>query len=99
MSYLVHNGEIVHIVTLCAYLGRHKARVSSYRDIVVEWDEDTDPRVLDLLDEMPRHFRRRLLSAAEHEGTVHFNWDGDAPAEYVEGTSIDAPDGDVWSIV
>jgi hypothetical protein len=72
---------------------------SVYRGVLVQWDEDRDVRVLDVLDDMPDHLRARLLVVQEHEGSICFAWNGDVPAEYEQNTGLHVPrDGDYWCI-
>ena len=67
--------------------------------VLVQWDEDHDLRVIDVLNKMPTDLIKRLLIVQEHEGCIAFVWKGKVPVGYnVGGEEIDVPDGDVWPI-
>jgi len=72
--------------------------VSVYRGVIVNWDSDYDHRVLQVLDDMPAKLLGSLLVIHEHEGSVHFIWDGDVPQAYQEGEGVEVGDYDYWRI-
>lgn len=74
---------------------------SIYKGILIQWDEDTDIRILDFIDDMEEWLRIELLIIQEHEAGLYLRWKDDnyIPPEYEEGKSIDVRDGDVWSIM
>jgi hypothetical protein len=71
---------------------------SLYKGVIVVWDDDSDSRVLDLLDKMSDEVRSGLLAVHEHEGSVSFRWFGYIPSDYQEGKGVEPGDGDWWSI-
>lgn len=71
---------------------------SVYKDVLVQWDEDDDDRILDVIDCMEPSVRKNLLICQEHEGSVAFVWKNEVPEGYTEEDDIDTPDGDVWCI-
>ena len=76
-----------------------KCGFSLYRGVLVQWDEDHDLRVLELLDQLPACDLNRLLVIQEHEGSVAFLWHS-LPVNYQryqEGCQIDML-GDLWTI-
>lgn len=73
---------------------------SLYRGVLVQWDEDHDERVLDVLDRFPVNMIERLLIVQEHEGSIAFVWKGKVPAKYKDDDSgVYSPDGDWWAVV
>lgn len=72
---------------------------SLYRGVLIQWDEDHDDRILNVIDSLPAHVLDRLLVAQEHEGTIAFVWVGLVPFGYEsDGPGIIA-DGDWWSVI
>jgi len=70
--------------------------ISSYRNTLVLWDEDTDTRVFDLIDDLTDVERQLLLAVHEHEGSVLFFWKSTEPPKRLE-RGVHTPDGDYWS--
>jgi hypothetical protein len=70
---------------------------SLYKGVLVQWDEDQDTRVLQLIDALPLPAREQLLIIQEHEGCVAFVWDYQVPEGFEENGGIDVA-GDSWSI-
>lgn len=70
---------------------------SIYRNVLVQWDEDHDERVLWFLDRLPVNIIEKLLVCQEHEGTIEFLWKGKVPKGFEEGGSVNG-DGDEWNI-
>jgi hypothetical protein len=71
---------------------------SLYRGVLVQWDEDHDERILDVIDEMNPSALKDLLLCQEHEGSISFVWKNAVPQGFEEGGGIDVPDGDLWNI-
>lgn len=72
---------------------------SIYRGVLVQWDEDHDLRVLEVLDAMPAKILDMLLIVQEHEGAISFVWKFFVPKGYGEDDNgITAKDGDWWVI-
>ena len=70
--------------------------ITTYRDVLVFWDEDDDTRVLDMIDIMEPWDRCHLIAVHEHEGTVDLFWNAPTvPQQFKNG--FDTPDGDHWS--
>jgi len=70
---------------------------SIYRGVLVQWDEDQDERVLQLLDELPAWVVDRVLVVQEHEGTVEFLCKTKVPQPIKPGTTVHVGD-DVWCV-
>lgn len=49
---------------------------SIHRGVLVVWDEDNDPRVLTLIDQMNPGAREALLAVGESQGSVSFLLEG-----------------------
>lgn len=64
---------------------------SIYRGVLVQWDEDHDERILDVLDDMPCHVVDAMVAVQEHEGTICFVWKDAVPKGWEDGNSV------VWS--
>jgi len=77
---------------------RNNFGASLYRGVLVQWDEDHDERILDVIDNMPARVIDHLLVVAESEGSIGFLWEGEIPAGYSEWGEVEPPDGDCWSI-
>jgi len=71
---------------------------SLYKGILIQWDEDTDDRIIRVIDELPKNVLDRILVIQEHEGSINFVWKNYIPYGYDEMCSINVPDGDIWSI-
>ena len=73
---------------------------SIYRGVLIVWDEDYDPRILGMIDDMPDQARKEVLAAYEHEGGLSLLWTDDdiAPSEYDPGELLDVRGSDVWAI-
>jgi len=71
---------------------------SVYRGVIVQWDEDHDERVLDILDNMSAWILELLLVVQEHEANIEFVWKGAIPKDYQEGVEVGPNDGDSWII-
>ena len=80
---------------------------SVYRNILVQWDEDLDKRVLDFIDQLSDEIREQLVAVQEHEGSLGLVWKNKVPEGYQVGrgveVKVDIPDVpnavDVWMIL
>lgn len=72
-------------------------RLSVYRGIIVLWDENFDPRVLEFIDALPSEVMTQLVVISEHEGCVTFVWEEEIPDGYEEGEMLEAPE-DLWTV-
>lgn len=68
-----------------ARIGEFDDGFSIYRGVLVQWDQDHDERVLQVLDEMPAAVLEKLLVVHESKGGIWFIWDGPTPKGYEEG--------------
>ena len=84
---------------MASHCDQSECGFSIYRGIMVQWDEDHDERVLDIIDNMFQHHRNSLLVVQEHEGTISFVWNEAIPKPYREGMTVRPNDGDYWSII
>jgi hypothetical protein len=85
---------------MASHCAQSECGFSIYRGVIVQWDEDHDERVLDVLDQMPAHILDSLFVVQEHEGAIAFVWKGDVPKGYEEGTDgVEPGDGDLWCII
>lgn len=41
-----------------------------YKDIIINWDEDLDTRILDFVDSLPEWLSKHILSLSEYKGTI-----------------------------
>ncbi|MFH1024600.1 MAG: hypothetical protein V1809_14560, partial [Planctomycetota bacterium] len=71
---------------------------SVYQDVLVRWDEDRDPRVLDFIDDLPPALRKNLAVVQEHEASLSLRWKGRVPTGFEEGVLVEVGD-DTWEIV
>lgn len=73
--------------------------MSVYRRVLVVWDKDHDARILEWIDSLPKHVRRQLLAAHEHEGVLNLLWAAGAgpPTEFARHQTIDVAE-DNWYI-
>ena len=71
---------------------------SIHRGILVQWDEDHDTRILHLLDSLPASILDQLIATQEHKGSISFLWKSSTPEDYQENKSVNASDGDSWTI-
>lgn len=71
---------------------------SIYKGILIVWDEDTDTRIINFIDNLPQEVLDKLLVIGEHEGAVSFLWKHIIPVGYSYGNSYDIVDGDVWGV-
>lgn len=66
--------------------------ISTYKNIIIVWDEDYDKRVLKFIDKMIPELRKELLLAEEHKGCLFLLWKDIIPKVYKTGTSTDIED-------
>lgn len=73
---------------------------SIYRNILIQWDDDHDNRILDFVDDMTESHRQELLVINERKGTISFLWKKDIPSIYADDSmgGVESRDGDYWSI-
>ena len=69
---------------------------SIYRGVLIQWDEDHDPRVLRFVDNLAPADRACLLIAQEHEGMIRLCWTHHIPHRYRTDELIDCA-GDTWA--
>jgi hypothetical protein len=81
---------------LATHCQQNECGLSVYRGVIVQWDEDRDDRVLDVLDNMPAKVVDQLLVVQEHEGSISFVWRHEIPNGYDDTNDIEPGDGDVW---
>lgn len=67
---------------------RPDTRFTSHGGTTVIWNDGSDDRVLNFIDQVPALHRRRLLAVAEDEGCVDLVWDGPPPAGYCRGDEV-----------
>lgn len=73
-------------------------RFSIYRDVIVFWDPDDDPRVLDVIDDLVADGKAALLAAAsERKGVLTLWWL--AEARPLSAPMTVEPGGDEWQVV
>ena len=70
---------------------------SLYRGVLIQWDEDHDERILEVLDGMPARILDRLLITHENQAGIAFVWKGEVPRGYEKDKEIGL-DSDVWHI-
>ena len=101
IKYLFTENDLPSMASHCPQL--ECAPSEMYKGVLVQWDEDHDKRVLQVIDEMPDYARMACLAVQEHEGSISFLWADFVPAGYEDydkgGKGIDVPDGDVWSVM
>ncbi|HNW10975.1 MAG TPA: hypothetical protein PKI71_06380 [Candidatus Rifleibacterium sp.] len=93
--FLIKNTDMPNMASHCK---QDECGFSVYRGVLVQWDEDHDERVLNLLDDMPAWVIDELLCVQEHEGSAAFVWKRFIPNGYTEDDQIEPGDGDIWSI-
>ena len=84
---------------MASHCDQSKCGFSVYRGVLVQWDEDHDERILDVLDDMPSYTRSFLIAVQEHKGVIAFVWDSAVPEGYEADDGIDTESGDWWHIV
>lgn len=90
-----YDGDLPNMATHCP---QEECGFSIYRNILVQWDEDGDDRVLWFIDHLSERVREQLLIVQEHEGELALRWKlGWAPSGYRQGDEVDVG-GDLWSI-
>jgi len=72
---------------------------SVYRNVLIQWDEDHDLRIMDFIDALPKVLRKNLVVVQEHEGNINFVWSLFVPRGYESEKMVDVPDGDCWYIM
>lgn len=83
---------------MASHCDQSECGFSIYRGVIVQWDEDHDEQILDVLDQMPAHVLDSLLVTQEHEGVIAFVWKGTVPEGYSESDDgIDA--GKDWWVI
>ncbi len=71
-----------------------------YKNIYVVLGKDFDPRVLDLIDDMPYFIQENLVAIQGDGGRVSFLWRDDVPSEYAENSIFCILNGiDSWLIM
>lgn len=83
---------------MATHCSQNTCGFSIYRGVLVQWDEDHDERILDVLDNMPANILDSLLVTQEHEGGISFVWEGAVPQGYTDNDEIEPGDGDCWPI-
>lgn len=74
----------------------HKYGYSIYKGVLVQWDEDRDTRVLQMLNELPERIINMLIAVHEHEGGLFLIWKDHKPVwSCLNGHGITV-DGDWW---
>lgn len=92
-----YNEDFPNLATHCH---QESCGFSVYKNVLVQWDEDTDTRVLKFIDELPEKIREQLVLVQEHEGSIALRWRDYVPEDYkenVDGVEVEV-DGDNWSI-
>jgi len=88
-----------HFPNMSSHRHQIECGFSVYRDVLVQWDEDHDVRVIEVVEEMLQNNVSGLQIVQEHEGAISFVWKDDIPEMYKNGHSISVPDGESWGIV
>jgi hypothetical protein len=71
---------------------------SIHRGVLVQWDEDHDARVLEVIDGLAEVVRAELLVVQEHEASLALLWRSHVPERYAVGRTVDIHN-DTWDIV
>lgn len=83
---------------MASHCPQSKCGFTVYRGVLVQWDEDHDERILDLLDITPVAVLENIVAVQEHEGSIAFLWKDRPPIGYCPGDSVAPGDGDIWHI-
>lgn len=79
-------------------------KVSVYRGIIIQYDEDEDDRILKLVDTLPNVDLNDLIMIGEHEGFVTALWKRESSVPYslrnkaMVDVYIDREYGDSWGV-
>lgn len=92
---IFYDSDLPHMAT---HVAQAACGSSLYKGILIQWDEDWDTRVLQLVDSLSAPVREQLLIVQEHEGGIAFVWDYIIPDGYEEGGGVDVA-GDSWEIL
>lgn len=95
-DFILYEKDMPNMAT---HKDQNKCGYSVHRGVLVQWDEDHDRRILDVLDKMFAYVVVNLLAVQEHEGSIAFIWCNYIPFGYEEGADIEVPDGDIWSVI
>ena len=68
-----------------------------YKNVLVQWDEDFDDRIIIWLNKQSEHVLNQLIMVHEHEGGLSLLWKPGQPL-LSEGKEVTVA-GDVWQIV
>jgi hypothetical protein len=77
-----------HLPNMATHCPQGECGFSVYRGVLVQWDEDHDERILDVLDDMPGHVVDAMIAVQEHEGTVCFVWKDAIPNGWEAGCYV-----------
>ena len=81
-----------------SHADQNECGYSVYKGVLVQWDEDQDPRVLDLIDDLDGPTRYNLAAVQEHEGTLSLLWKEEVPRWLLQNESLEVA-GDIWEII
>jgi len=68
---------------------QNKFGFSIYKNVLIQWDEDYDKRILNFIDQMPEKYRNNLLFCHEHEANLLLFWCKEVPVKYREDEEIE----------
>lgn len=91
---IIYAEDLPSMATHCK---QSECGMSVYRNVLVQWDEDHDERVLQFIDELPDEIRNNLAVVQEHEGGLSLLWNVDIPRAYATDGET-CVDGDTWHI-
>ena len=101
MNEHTHNPPVFHDADFpngASHCPQSECGFSIYRDVLIQWDEDNDKRVLILIDQMPADVREELLIAQEHKASVSLVWKNHIPSGWNEGRELSVEE-DIWQIM
>jgi hypothetical protein len=72
---------------------------STYKGVMIYWDENYDHRILDVLDSMEQNHRYHLIACAHYEEALYFMWNYNyTPPDYLQGSKIPVRGG-AWEVI
>jgi hypothetical protein len=69
-----------------------------YKDVVIVWDEDHDPRIKNFIDDLSHDDRDNLIMCGESKGDLTLWWAYQVPESFQEKKSVSVANNDSWNI-
>ena len=70
-----------------------------YKNVLIVWDRDHDPRVLSFIDQLSDEVREKLVLAGEYKATLTLYWEDLVPDGYEVDSNVEVEDDSWWIVV